>query len=129
MPAANNMGVYMKTVLIVDDDTEIRNLIRKILSVEGFNVVEAENGEAALEIARKEIPDLIISDIMIENVNGFMLFEFLQADISTTNIPLILATGKAQKAGAWQMDPRVAYLEKPIAPDELLAAVKRIMKS
>jgi two-component system response regulator MprA len=119
----------MKTVLIVDDDEEIRTVMRRILSVEGFIVLEAENGQVALEIAREKIPDLIISDIMMENVNGFMLFEFLRGDTSTDKIPVILATGKAQKAGAWEMDPSVAYLEKPIAPDELLAAVKRMMKS
>jgi len=118
----------MKTVLIVDDDAEIRTLMKRILSVEDFSVLEAENGEAALEIARKKIPDLIITDIMMENINGFMLFEFLRADKSTAKIPVILATGEAQKAGAWGMDPSVAYLEKPIAPDELLIAVKRMMK-
>jgi CheY-like chemotaxis protein len=119
----------MKKVLIVDDDEEMRNLMGKILAAENFNVLEADNGEAALEIARDKMPDLIISDIMMENVNGFMLFEFLRADRSTDKIPIILATGKVQGAGAWKSDPSVAYLEKPIAPDELLAAVRRTMNT
>ncbi len=118
----------MKKVLIVDDDAETRTLMKRILSVEDFIVLEAANGETALEIARDKLPDLVISDIMMENINGFMLFEFLRGDKSTENIPVILATGRAQMTGAWKMDPSVAYLEKPIAPDELLTAVRRMVK-
>ncbi len=118
----------MKTVLVVDDDSEVRNILKLLLSADGLRVLEAENGDAALALAREHIPDLIISDVMMENVNGFMLIQFLREDPSTAKIPVILATGKAQSAGAWDMDPSIAYLQKPIAPDELLAAVKKMMK-
>ncbi len=118
----------MKSILVVDDDAEIRKILKLLLSSDGFNVLEAENGEVALGLAREKIPDLIISDIMMENVNGFMLFEFLRDDVSTENIPVIFVTGRAQSAGAWDMDSSIAYLQKPIAPDELLAAVRRMMK-
>lgn len=115
----------MKTILIVDDDDQIRTLERIILSKEGFAVIEAEDGASALEIAKEKIPDLIISDVMMENVNGFMLYEFLRDDPKTEKIPMILVTGKAQTAGAWNMDPHVGYLQKPVAPHDLLAAVKK----
>ena len=104
----------METILIVDDDAEMRTLLRLILKREGYKVLEAENGEAALELAKVKIPSLIISDIMMENINGFMLFEFLHDDPSTQNIPMILLTRKAQTAGAWKMDSTFAYFEKPI---------------
>jgi DNA-binding response OmpR family regulator len=118
----------MKTILIVDDEEDIRNILRVTLLADGFSVLEAENGEIALGLAREKIPDLIISDVMMENVNGFMLFEFLREDTSTEKIPIILVTGKAQSAGAWETEPGVAYLQKPLAPDELLAAVRRMLK-
>ncbi len=115
----------MKTILIVDDDAEIRKLERIILIKEGFVVIEAEDGASALEIAKAKMPDLIISDIMMENINGFMLYEFLRDDPKTEKIPMILVTGKAYTAGAWNMDPHIEYLEKPVAPHDLLAAVKK----
>jgi twitching motility two-component system response regulator PilH len=115
----------MKTILIVDDDDQIRTLQKMILSKEGFAVIEAEDGASALEIAKAKMPDLIISDVMMENVNGFMLYEFLRDDPKTENIPMILVTGKAYAAGAWNMDPHVGYLQKPVTSDDLLAAVKK----
>lgn len=119
----------MKTILIVDDDAEIRKLEKIILEKEGFSVIEAEDGASALEIAKEKLPDLIISDVMMENVNGFMLYEFLRDDPKTEKIPMILVTGKAHSAGAWNLDPHIGYLQKPVAPHELLTAVnKRIAK-
>jgi Response regulator containing CheY-like receiver, AAA-type ATPase, and DNA-binding domains len=118
----------MKTVLIVDDDSEMRKLIRIILSKEGYGIIEAEDGSAALDIAKGKSPDLIISDIMMENVNGFMLYELLHDDPVTEKIPMIFVTGTTQKAGAWDSDPNVVYLEKPINTQQLLNAVKKYCK-
>ncbi len=115
----------MKTILIVDDDAEIRKLEKIILSKEGFTVIEAEDGASALELAKAKMPDLIISDVMMENINGFMLYEFLRDDPRTEKIPMILVTGQAHTAGAWNMDPHIGYLQKPVAPHDLLAAVKK----
>ena len=67
----------MKTVLVVDDDSEVRNILKLLLSADGLRVLEAENGDAALALAREYIPDLIISDVMMDKVNGFMLIRFL----------------------------------------------------
>ena len=67
----------MKTVLVVDDDSEVRNILKLLLSADGLRVLEAENGDAALALAREHIPDLIISDVMMDKVNGFMLIRFL----------------------------------------------------
>lgn len=118
----------MKTILVVDDDPDVRTMLKLTLAAEGFSVLEAENGEAALGLAREKIPDLIISDIMMENMNGFMLFEFLRQEASTEKIPVILVTGKAQAAGAWEVETGATYLQKPVAPDDLLAAVRRMLK-
>ena len=73
------------------------------------------------------MPDLIISDVMMENVNGFMLYELLQDDPVTENIPMIFVTGEAQRAGAWDSNPNVLYLEKPIVMQQLIDAVNKVM--
>ncbi len=118
----------MKTILVVDDDPDVRKLWNIVLSKQGYEVVEAEDGSLALDLAKARLPDLVISDVMMENLNGFMLYELLREEPSTKNIPMIFVTGEAQKAGAWASDPTVAYLEKPVEPHELLAAVKKKLK-
>ena len=118
----------MKTILVVDDDPEIRKYLRIVLSKQGYAVIEAEDGSTALDLAKEKLPDLIVSDVMMENVNGFMLHELLREEPSTKNIPMIFVTGEAQKAGAWDSEPGVAYLEKPVDTKELLDAVKKGLK-
>ena len=66
----------MKTILVVDDKANVRTLVREYLTAEGFRVVTAENGQAALYVARQEKPDLILLDIMMPDMDGF---EFIRA--------------------------------------------------
>ena len=96
---------------------------------EGFKILEAEDGAAVLEIARAKLPDLIISDVKMDNLNGFMLIEYLRDDPATAKIPLILVTGKAQNAGMWDFDRNIGYLRKPVSPGQLLNAVKLMITS
>jgi CheY-like chemotaxis protein len=119
----------MKTILIVDDDPDMRKLATIILTKEGYGIIEAEDGSIALDLVKAKMPDLIISDVMMENVNGFMLYEMLHDDPATQNIPLIFVTGEAQRAGAWDSNPNVIYLEKPIVMQQLIDAVKKVMKT
>lgn len=117
----------MKTILVVDDDPDMRKLATIILTKEGYAIIEAEDGSLALDLVKEKKPDLIISDVMMENVNGFMLYELLHDDPSTTDIPIIFVTGEAQQAGAWDSNPNVVYLEKPIVMQQLIDAVKKVM--
>ena len=115
----------MKKILVVDDDPDVRKLWNIVLSREGYSVIEAEDGSLALDLAKENLPDLVVSDVMMENLNGFMLYELLREEPKTKEIPMIFVTGEAQKAGAWASDPSVAYLEKPVEPQELIDAVKK----
>ena len=115
----------MKTILVVDDEDDLRVLVAKTLKSRGFETIEADNGATAFDLAKKHMPDLIVSDVMMDSGNGFMLQELLRDDPKTASIPLILMSGLAQKAGAWGSDPDVEYLEKPFSDSILLNAVGR----
>ena len=114
----------MKKILVVDDDPDLRKLMRVILEMEGYIVEEAEDGGIALDCVKSNPPDLIISDVIMENVNGFMLHELLREEPATEKIPMILVTGQAQEAGAWDADPNLGYLQKPVMQEDLVEAVK-----
>ncbi len=115
----------MKTILIVDNDIAVRTMMKLVLEAEGFETLEAENGSVAFSLATDRKPDLIISDVMMENLNGFMLYELLQRERSTRGIPLILITGEAADVGAWNAEDNVAYFEKPLSMHDLLSEVRK----
>jgi len=120
----------MYKVLIVEDTLAIREEIYDILFMEGYEVFQAENGLIGFEIALKEDPDLIVSDILMPELNGFEMFEKLQKNNKTVSIPLIFLSAKAEKE-----DIRIGmnlgaddYLTKPTNVDDLLNAVKNKIK-
>jgi len=82
-------------VVVVDDTPEARRLIRRILQSQGdFEIFEAANGREAIELINKELPDLVILDLMMPEVNGFMVLDALRSKPETANIPVIVATAK-----------------------------------
>lgn len=114
-------------ILIVDDEEHIRELIRFYLDKEGFSVLEAENGETALELVENEYVDLAIVDIMMPVMNGF---DFVEEMKEFKDIPVIMLTAKSQSADKLRgfslgIDD---YVTKPFDPEELLARVKTILK-
>lgn len=115
----------MRKILIADDEKDMRAMVVGVLKGRGFETIEADDGAAALDLAVRHRPDLIISDVMMDCISGFMLRELLRDYIQTAAIPLILMSGRAQGAGAWESDPEVEYLPKPFTASELLAAVDR----
>ncbi len=119
----------MTKILVVDDEDDFRAGLVAALSGYKYVTLEASNGADALDLAIEHKPDLIISDVMMDSGSGFMLRELLREDTRTATIPLILMTGVAQKAGAWQSDPEIEYLAKPFSVSELLSAVKRKLSS
>jgi len=117
----------MKKILIVDDEDDIRKAIVLVLQEKGFETIETNNGGDAFEITRMRKPDLIISDIVMDRINGFLFHELLQEDERTAAIPLILMTGHALKDSEWKSHPEVAHLEKPFSMLVLLDTIERIL--
>jgi DNA-binding response OmpR family regulator len=113
-------------VLIVEDTLAIREEIFDILMMEGYEVFQAENGRVGFEIALKKKPDLIISDILMPEMNGFEMFDKLQKNDETKNIPLIFlsAKGEQQDISAGMKLGAENYLTKPINVTDLLHVIK-----
>ena len=117
-------------ILIVEDTRLIREEIYDILTLEGYMVLEAENGAVGYEMAITMLPDLILSDILMPELNGLEMFEKLKKNKQTKNIPLIFLSAKGgnedirsgMNAGAED------YLIKPINANELVEVVHRKLK-
>jgi CheY-like chemotaxis protein len=114
-------------VLIVDDDAVMRLLCAVNLTAEGLHVLEAEDGLEALEQARCERPDLILTDVKMPRLDGFQLAERLRGDDRTRRIPLIFLSGEVAQANAERAHElgALAYLTKPFDPGALASLVAR----
>lgn len=118
----------MKTILIVDDEPPTRKVIAAALAKQGYKTLEAEDGLEGARLATEKLPNLIISDVYMDNMNGFMMVEQLQSDPSTARIPVIMMTSQAQGAGAWQADADVEYLDKGFSMAKLIETVEKVLK-
>jgi DNA-binding response OmpR family regulator len=119
------------TVLVVDDDPVILKLLEVNFEMEGFTVLVAHDGEEGIEVARSNQPDVVVSDIMMPKTSGLELVVALKSDASTSEIPIILLSAKAQNA-----DVRTGldagaddYVTKPFEPLDLVDRVNRLLET
>jgi signal transduction histidine kinase len=122
----------MKKILVIDDEEWLREMVHMALHQKGFQVIEAENGAIGIEVAARELPDLILCDVNMEKVNGYMTLSALRNEPATASIPFILMTGLADNAGMRHGMELGAddYLPKPFTIEALYAAVDaRIRKA
>jgi CheY-like chemotaxis protein len=114
------------SVLVVDDDTEIRSLITALLTEEGYTVASATNGRRALNYLRivEPRPCLILLDLMMPDVNGWELLDVLQGDAVFGDIPIVVISAMGTFATARVLGAREC-LHKPLDLDEVLALVQR----
>lgn len=117
-------------ILVIEDHKDIR-LYLKVLFSANYNVIMAENGEEGLRLARKEMPDIILSDVMMPEMNGFECTRALKEDMKTCHIPIILLTALAGDSNATKGIDLGAddYILKPFNPDVLRSKVKRLIKN
>ena len=116
------------TVLVVDDDPVIVNLLQVNFEIEGYDVLAATGGEAGLAQARLGNPDVIVLDVMMPGIDGLEVARRLRDDPDTSSIPIILLSAKAQNADI-QAGLAVAdeYITKPFEPLELLERVATVI--
>ena len=121
-----------KRILVIDDEESLRSVIGAILAAEGYEVLEASNGEEGLIAARTQLPDLIICDIRMPVLGGFETLERLRGDPVTAAIPFIFLTGHLDRQHMRDgMDLGADdYITKPVSAEELIHAVRtRFQKS
>ncbi len=120
----------MKKILVIDDEEWLREMMQLALRQRGYDVIEAQNGPDGIERARAELPDLILCDVNMGKVNGYLTLSALRTEAPTAAIPFILMTGMADNAGMRHGMELGAddYLPKPFTTEVLYAAVEARLK-
>ena len=119
----------MTTILIADDDADIRDLVTFKLEQAGFDVVAVDNGLAALSAARDDPPDVVVLDVMMPGMSGIDVCRELRGQQHTTALPIVLLTARAQE-GDVEVGFGVGaddYVVKPFSPRELVSRVEAVL--
>ncbi|MCB1033861.1 MAG: response regulator [Acidobacteria bacterium] len=119
----------MKTILLAEDEVDLRLVIRTTLESPQYRILEADDGQAALDIARREKLDLVLLDWMMPGVSGITVAEELRKSPDTANVPIIMVTARSQRADRERGAElgTFAYLVKPFSPLELLHVVEEAL--
>jgi two-component system response regulator VicR len=124
----NNKSI--KHILCIEDEPEMIDLIRLILVRRGFEVSGAAGGKAGLSAVREKLPDLVLLDLMMPDMDGWEVYQQMKADESTRHIPVIVVTARAQsidKVLGLHIAKVDDYIAKPFSPQELLNSVEKIL--
>lgn len=118
------------SVLVVDDEPMARTLLRLMLVRAGFDVVEAEDGFDALDKLKDGAPDVMILDVMMPGIDGFVVCETVRATPSTSDLPIIMLSAKTDLESVNKGLELGAnkYLTKPITPEELTRQVRDVLQ-
>ena len=121
----------MTTVLIVDDSQTLRQMLSDLLKEQGIQVVEATNGVEAKEKIQANYPDLVITDLIMPQMNGDELCRWIKNEPKAQNIPVLVCTTKSEDFDRyWGMRQGAdAYITKPFHPPELLKTVKQLLRA
>jgi two-component system, OmpR family, response regulator VicR len=126
------MAANLKSILCIEDEPEMIDLMRLILGRRGFTVKGAAGGIEGLRMIRAERPDLVLLDLMMPDMDGWEVYQQMKADENTKNIPVIVVTAKAQsidKVLGLHIAKVDDYLAKPFSPQDLLSSVEKVLKS
>jgi len=120
----------MKTVLVVEDENNIRKSIGLCLEQAGYSVITAQDGLVGMQLALEAKPDLILLDLILPKMNGYLVCEALKSEESTSSIPIVIMSAKAEEEDIEKAIIHGAddYMVKPFTPDELRKKVKEKLK-
>ncbi len=121
----------MSKILIVDDSPTETHILTKMLDKNGYQVVTAESGETGVEVAKKELPDLVLMDVVMPGLNGFQATRQLKKEPTTAHIPVVIVTTKDQETDKiWGMRQGAKdYLTKPVQEESLINTIQAILGS
>ena len=119
----------MAKILIVDDSPTELHILSQMLEAQGHRALTASDGEAGIDLAREEIPDLILMDVVMPGMNGFQATRKLSRDVMTKDIPVIIVTTKDQETDReWGLrQGACAYMVKPVAAQDLMQKVNTVL--
>ncbi len=119
-----------KKLLLIDDDPNLILLVKDYLEFRGYNVVTAENGREALEVLDQNLPDMIICDVMMPEMDGYSLVKHIRQEPHTNTIPVLFlsAKGQSQDRVKGLNEGADVYMVKPFEPEELVAQVESSLK-
>lgn len=122
-------GDRTRTILVADDEEDVRELVTYRLTRSGYEVIEAQDGQEAFELATERAPDLMVLDVMMPRVDGYELTRRVRAEDSLRSVPVILLTARSQETDVSRGFEVGAddYLRKPFNPDELVARVRAVL--
>ncbi len=130
-PTINKMNDMKKSILCIEDEAEMIDLMRLILSRKGYNVRGAPGGAEGLQMIRNEKPDLILLDLMMPDMDGWEVYQQIKAEESSKDIPVIIVTAKAQNIDR-VLGLHIAkvndYIAKPFTPQELLHSIEKVLE-
>jgi DNA-binding response OmpR family regulator len=122
-----------QTILVVDDETTVREVVRRYLELEGFRVIEADNGPLALHLLHQDKPDLIVLDIMLPGLDGFTITRSLREPARPTesgSVPIVMLTARSEEADrimGFELGTD-DYVVKPFSPRELIMRIKAVLR-
>lgn len=119
-----------KTILVIEDDHNLRENICEILSLEGYSIKVATNGEEGLDLIRKDGEvDLVLSDVKMPKLDGVELITFLKSELAHRSLPVLFLTASTEKAGVQQLFELGAdqVVFKPFNDEDLINSIKKII--
>ena len=124
------MEAQMKTIVYIEDESEMIDLVKLILSRKGYQVVGAVGGREGLAVVREQVPDLVLLDLMMPDIEGWDVYQQIRADENTSHIPVIIITAKAQnidKVLGLHIAKVDDYISKPFSPQDLVSSIERVL--
>ena len=119
-----------KKIVYVEDELEMIDLVKLILSRKGYEVIGAAGGREGLDIIRDMVPDLVLLDLMMPDIEGWDVYQQIRADDTTKHIPVIVVTAKAQnidKVLGLHIAKVNDYISKPFSPQDLVTSVEKVL--
>jgi two-component system KDP operon response regulator KdpE len=119
-----------KTILVVDDEQDLLDLMEIILGAEGFDIITASNGQEAINKIKDQIPDLVLLDVMMPIMDGWQTLKNIKSTKETMHIPVVMVTAKIgddDRARGFR-EGASDYIGKPFAPKEVVNRVKVLLK-
>jgi twitching motility two-component system response regulator PilH len=126
--AANTESVLERAVvLLVEDDRSLRRYLEVVLERAGYRVIAAANGIEAMKLALTSAVDIVVTDAMMPNLNGYELCRFLKNTPQLSHLPIVVLSARERKEGSWESEQADAFLSKPVSAEDLRGCLERLL--